>query len=410
MIHTMFNISVLALMFNMIAYADQTLQQEIVAAEDNHKLIVMVNNKARDLCKKTVECWHKAGLEYNDAALDELLNPDIAVVDYTTMLNGLKSCLNEQWTPTTQEELALKNAVQKEHDLIQQEYEDLTMQMGTRRIKIKYYAKVVTDELVIGNTATINNLVINDCIKLPNLPAGVLQVTDGCLNTTIIPPFVITPGSIDTAQLADGAVTTDKIADAPNGVTGAKIATETITGGAGGNIDLATITNANIAAETITGGPGGNIAIETITGNTGGNIADNTITAYNIQPGSLTPETLSFHSVETVSTEPQFLLVYRGRIDADGTTISGNGFTPAHPNTGEYTITLSEGYSNATDYSVIVQPFYIGVDNSIDPAGAFSVTQDSGTQFTINFYNGSDGLTPANPTNPFSFFTIGTTP
>lgn len=409
MIHTTTRIGALALMFTMIAYADQIIQQDITH-EEEHELI-LVNNEARDLCRRTVECWHKAGLAYNDADLDVLLDPQVAIVEYKTLLGGLKSCLNEQWAPATEEEIALRTAVQQEHDLVQAEYEELVSQMGTRRIKIKYFAKVVTGELVVGNTATINNLIVNNCIKFPNLGTGVLQTADGCITTTVIPPFSITAGSIGTAELADGAVTTPIIADAPNGVTSAKIGTQTVTGGAGGNIALATITAANLVAGTITGGTGtGNIAAGTITGGAGGNIAASTITAANIAAGSLTQANLAFNTVQTVSSEPNPaglspLLVYRGLINTAGAIQSGAGFTVGGtPGTGLYTITLGTAYTSTTSYSVIVQPGYIGI--AAGTAGFFSVTQTSPTVFSIQFF-GPNGTTATQPTLPFSFFTIG---
>lgn len=415
MIHTTLRISTLALMLNMIAYADQTLQQEAVKSEDDHELIILVNDKARELCKRTVDCWHKAGLAYNDAALDELLDPQIALVDYSTMLSGLKSCLNEQWAPVTQEELALKDAVKQEHDLIQNEYEELVAQIGTRRIRIKYYAKVVTGELVVSNTATINSLIVNNCIQFPNLPAGVLQVTDGCLTTTVIPPFSIAPGSIGTAQLADGAVTTPKIADAPNGVTGAKIGTQTVTGGAGGNIAAATITSANIVPGTITGGTGsGNIAAATVTGGVGGNLAAATVTGSNIAASTITQTNLAFNTVQVPSTEPSPaggtvpLMVYRGLFNpATGAALSGAGFTldgTSDVANGLYVYNVSTAYQSQTSYAVIVQP------TSISPAGGngfFQVTFNSASQFQIQFYLSANGSTPAQPTGNFSVFVIG---
>ena len=144
-----------------------------------------------------------------------------------------------------------------------------------------------------------------DSVYLRLNSGGSFEVRHSATNAAV---FSVTDGGaslvVDTGDLADGAVTSAKIADGTivdadisgsAAINGGKIAGGTISGGAGGQIAASTIASSNIADGTIVDADisgsaainGGKIAGGTISGGAGGQIAASTITTSNIVDGTI---------------------------------------------------------------------------------------------------------------------------
>ncbi|MEX0849572.1 MAG: hypothetical protein WD055_05055 [Candidatus Dependentiae bacterium] len=140
------------------------------------------------------------------------------------------------------------------------------------------------------------------------------------------------------------------------------------------------ITTGQIPADAI---PDGSI--------TNDKLANNAVTSDKIAPMTITPDETAFNPVVATLGEAKPLVVYRGSINADGTVISGTGFTSVRSGAGPfvYTINLTaQSYTDANSYQVFAQTL---------SGNSLTIAQLSGTQFSVTI--AAD--------EPFSLFTIG---
>lgn len=264
--------------------------QEINFTESD--LTVMLDNQVRSLCHHVKDLQKHAGVDSSDEYLDAFLDQQATEIEYETVLRGLHCCLNTSWTPQTEEEQNMHDSLEQVYDELCEEYNQLTKQLTTRRIKCKCFTKVTTRELVacnanIHNNLTANNLSVSNCLQVSGLNGFVQATNGGCLFAA---PIALS--------------------------------------------NLPTITNAQLAASSVTGGPGGTIANNTITPS---NLAFNTVQTAAGEPNPLR-------------------MVRGSVNGTTGAIISGAGFTVTRTGTGAYLIQFLTPYTNATSYIILPEP------------------------------------------------------
>ena len=377
-----------------------------ISATDSLQITVIANQQLQEICRNVAEYCKDIPISQE---LQLLVDNPQQEFDCDALLRALEQyiaagCESDQ----QQESLRL---LEENYQLLADIHAQLLKQLGTRaRIKIKFFAKLYADELVITNNMVVNGtLTIRDCLRMPNeADQLIFSNNGGCAQAVTIAEIEIPNGSVTTVDLADGAVTTPKFAN--GAVTAEKITPGAVTGGVGGKIALTTITAANIAAATITGGVGGNIPSNQITGGVGGKIDENTITAYNIQAGALDPSLFTFQTLTTAAAEANPLKIIRGYVDTSGSTpviLSGTGFSVVKNDDATYTVT-SLSYSSATSFSAFVRPPFVGTTTGTPPSvgGSYTIQYNMSPGFTLRFY-ATGTSTPQDP-GSFEFFTIGT--
>lgn len=155
----------------------------------------------------------------------------------------------------------------------------------------------------------------------------------------------------------------------------------------GSNIAAATITGSNIAATTITAS---NIANSTITGT---QIANN-VNLPGIPFGASKPLVISFNGAE-----PTNLEVMRGFVAANGSIISGTGFTCVQTGTGTYSLAFTASFGDQP--AIVVTPFFSGL-----PVSA-TVTATTASSFTVILFTTNAALPGGLTNSDFSFICIG---
>jgi phage minor structural protein len=139
---------------------------------------------------------------------------------------------------------------------------------------------------------TMDGAIVADFITTGTLDASKANVTNlnaSNIKTGTLDASVVTVSNLNASNITAGTLNVDRIN--AKSITGAKIADNTITGGASGNIAIGTLTGGvdgggvatgNLAASTIRGG---NIASSTVTGGSSGNLSSSTITTDNTVSG-----------------------------------------------------------------------------------------------------------------------------
>lgn len=167
----------------------------------------------------------------------------------------------------------------------------------------------------------------------------------------------------DILSVKIGGIIGSMIASAPNGVTGAKINQNTVTGGPTGNIGIA----------TITGGGGGNIAGNTIQGN---NIATNVnLEGTATRSGGPDPRNLIVSNTNAATNLAVIRLAFAsnaGYLVGEGSGVSGTA-NATHTGTGIYDITFTTAFNST--------PIAVACPASINVAAA--VTAISTTTMTV---------------------------
>ncbi len=155
---------------------------------------------------------------------------------------------------------------------------------------------VANDASIGGNLHAHNNLRVTNNLYLDSLTSGIVQIVDGHLLTSDVLPA----GSVDTTQLVDGSVTTAQIADSA--------------------VTLAKLQQPLAGDVTISG----NLVFEQV--------------------------------LNVVGSETEVgLTLVRGAVAADGTILSGQGFTVNKTGTGTYEITFTNAFTSNQCYQVIAQ-------------------------------------------------------
>ena len=325
---------------------------------------VILDRQIEYLCQHVVDLWQRAGYECPDENLQMLLDPNTQELDYETVLRALHQCVHSEWEPRSDEEKELVRLLEQIYKELTEEYDQLIKQLATRKIKCKCYTKVTAKELVAWN-ACFEKVVVKNKLIVDNLN-GVVQANAGCL----------TAGLVDGDGIEDGAITNSKLAD--NSVTNNNLADNSVT-------------NNNLADNSVTNN---NLADNSVTNN---NLADNSVTGNKIVNSSLLSTHLSFNTVDTFSSEPDLLRLYRGSVNGGtGATISGAGFMSLRTGFGAYTITFMQGYNNALAYQIFVQTFTEfdrNVTITAQAAGSFSISVVTNAGVPVD--------------QDFMFFTIG---
>lgn len=218
-------IAVTLLLINMTSSFTQQIDDLHEISFDESDLTVMLDDQIRLLCHHVKNLQQQAGIDYSDEYLDALLNQETVEIEYETVLRGLHCCLHAPWNPQTQEECILQASLEQSYNELREEYNQLTKQLATRRIKCKYFTKVTTRELVacnanVHNNLTSNNLFVKNCLQVNGLDGIIMSENGGCLTSI--------------AQITNSFL-------APNSVTG----------GSGGTIANNTITPSNLAFNTV---------------------------------------------------------------------------------------------------------------------------------------------------------------
>lgn len=378
------------------------------ASDTTSEVTIIACNELQQVCRNLADCCKDRQTSQELHALLDASNQD---VDCDALLRALEQCIAAGWEQQEQDTLRM---LEENYKLLADIHAQLLEQLGTKaRIKIKFFAKLYADELVVTNNMVVDGaLVVNNCMRMPNITSDLILANNGgCVIGETIQEIEIPDDSITTADLADGSVTTPKFAD--GAVTDEKITAGAVTGGVGGKIALATITNANIAAGTITGGTGsGNIAAATVTGGTGGNIAAGTITGSNINSSTITQANLAFNTAQAIA-ESTALRLIRGSISTSGGTssiLSGAGFTATtFLNPGIFTVTFTTPYTSADSYSLFIRPLFVGPSSSgFLIGGYYIIIAKTANSFRVGFYDNTGS--PGGEENPigYDFFTIGT--
>jgi hypothetical protein len=189
------------------------------------------------------------------------------------------------------------------------------------------------------------------------------------LNTTKLDGDNLQTGGVPTASLADSAVTSAKIAS--GAVTSAKLDTNIAVSGTLGVTGATTLstlaTTGNVqvgdaTTDTLTlGGSSGIVFTNVTTANKTGVSIDST--DDNFYPGGTSKAAVKAIGTKTLATydptadttypivtsadpgSSNSLKIVRGRVDADGTKITGEGFTSSKSATGRYAISFTTAFS-----------------------------------------------------------------
>lgn len=230
-------IAVILLLANVTSSFTQLLDDLHDINFQDSDLTVMLDNQVRSLCRYIKDLQKLAGVDCSDEYLDAFLNQQATEFEYEIVLRGLHCCLNTSWKPQTEQEQMLYDSLTITYNELCEEYNQLTKQLATRRIKCKCFTKVSTRELVacnakVHNNLTTNNLFVGNCLQVSGFGANQAVITDsnGCLSSVV------------------------------------------------------QITNALLAPNSVTGGPSGTIANNTITPN---NLAFNTVQTPSAEPNPL---------------------------------------------------------------------------------------------------------------------------
>lgn len=296
-------------------------------------LVIMMDEQMRNLCDLLLDIWSHGDYQ-SEPWVIACADRTADQISYETMLQALSSCITKLEKTVAPEHINAFTELQELYDDLQEEFDELRSHLMTRRRKkCKVFCKVITQCLSVCKSAHIKTADIT------------------CLSA----------GKINTQQLA--LANQNGVVKATNGL-----------------LESSPIQTTDIADDAVTNEK----------------LADNSVTSNNLATMSILPTHLNFNAIDMFNAEPNLLRLYRGTIASNGTIVSGAGFSVNKTGTGQYTITLSNGYTGTTSYQIIGTPS-TGVDRNINSAAT------SGSAFTIETRTDANALVD----QQFHFFTLG---
>ena len=295
-------------------------------------LVVIVDDHVRSLCDLLVDIWRQGAYEPGPWVV-KFADQHMDEIPYDLMLEALNSCIEKLQKTIEEKQREILNELKGLYNDLQEEYEELRSQLTRRRLKCKAFCTVITKQLAVNTKANIANACIS-CLNAGKTTTASLKVDnlEGVVKAT-------------SGQLSADLIQTEDIQD--DAVTNAKH-------------------------------------------------ADNSVTSDNLASMSVLPSKLAFNAIDVFGTEQSPLRLYRGSVAANGTIVSGAGFSVNKTGTGQYSITLSNGYNGTTSYQILATPS-TGVDRNINSS------QTSGSVFIFETRTNANALVD----QQFHFFTLG---
>lgn len=174
--------------------------------------MLIVDEETRALCLTLAEIYEQLEGVRQPGLLVEL-TPDTHEISYPSLLQAVKTCLQARW-PQEQEWTTLRYELLELYDELLQDYAEALEQPGIRRphaSSILTKCKIITNDLVVNNFATIENLnVRNFTAQQQRVEALVVDSLNGVVHAT---NGLLTAGPVVNADLADNSVNTNNLVD-----------------------------------------------------------------------------------------------------------------------------------------------------------------------------------------------------
>lgn len=183
--------------------------------------MLIVDEQTRALCATLAEIYEQLEGVQQPALLAEL-KPDTQEISYPSILRAVKTCLQARW-PQDAEWTTLRYELLELYDELLQDYAEALEQPGVRRPhsnSILSRCKIITNDLVVNNTATIENLRVNNLIAqhqqvealIVDSLNGVVHATDGLLTAGLVVNADLADNSVNANNLVDMSVIPSKLA------------------------------------------------------------------------------------------------------------------------------------------------------------------------------------------------------
>lgn len=176
-----------------------------------------IDTEVVQACRMLIDEWRMCGYCYTNVDLDEFIHAENEV-DIETALKALHFCLHYDVPIKTERDSCLRNTLKQAYRNLRVRYREIVEKTGSRRIKIKFYNKITTNEFISNKSAHVQDLSIEKNLRLGSL-SGALVATNGQVSTGLIP----------TQAIPDNAITQSKISSNPPAVTTVNIAPMSIT-------------------------------------------------------------------------------------------------------------------------------------------------------------------------------------
>jgi hypothetical protein len=181
------------------------------------EFILKLDTGIRDICLALIQEWHAHGVVYMCSDLDQLVQVTSDELDIETALRALDYCVHTDLSSQSKKEEMLRESLKQIYQEINDAYNDIT-QSKTRRIKIKFYNKVTTGELIVNKTAYVQDLTVQK-----NL---IIKAASGAI---ISQNGLITTGQIPANAIPDSAITNSKLSSTPPAINTTNIAPMSVT-------------------------------------------------------------------------------------------------------------------------------------------------------------------------------------
>lgn len=182
------------------------------------EFVLTVDDGIRGICRMLTHEWKSHHLCFSNDDLTEILDPATQEVAIEKALRALHYCIHTELNSHSKKEKDLRETLAEIYNEITDAYNEILAESGSRRIKIKFYNKVTTGELVVNRTAHIQDLTVQK-----NL---IIKAASGAL---ISQNGLVTTGPIPASAIPDGSITNAKISSSPPAVNGTNIVPMTIT-------------------------------------------------------------------------------------------------------------------------------------------------------------------------------------
>jgi hypothetical protein len=173
--------------------------------------MLMVDEQTRALCATLAEIYGQ--LEGIPQPTLVELNQDTQEISYPSLLRAVKTCLQARW-PQDAEWITLRYELLELYDELLQDYAEALEQPGIRRPhsnSILNRCKIITNDLVVNNGATIENLRVNNLIAEQQLVESlVVDTLNGVVHAT---NGLLTAGPVVNADLANNSVNANNLVD-----------------------------------------------------------------------------------------------------------------------------------------------------------------------------------------------------
>lgn len=215
--HIVGSIMLLCMYLSTHTAQDANLDELIVLEQP----MLIVDEQTRALCLTLAEIYEQLEGVRQPAPLLEL-NPETQEISYPCLLQAVKTCLQARW-PQDLEWTTLRYELLELYDELLQDYAEALVQPGTRRPRsssILTKCKIITNDLVVNNLATIENLYARNFtaqhqsvenLSVDNLN-GVVHATNGLLTAGLVVNADLADNSVNANNLVDMSVIPSKLA------------------------------------------------------------------------------------------------------------------------------------------------------------------------------------------------------